>query len=153
MRIEASKEFDEDDIDTFLGGLEERHGDLAGLIKRAETDMSMDPRLRDDRLIWSALLSSSPGLDGELMLGLRKEITFEDPKVLNMITGRRIELLSDVLEDPDPSIKDLAERLERDYKNTYDDVKALLDLGLISVVKSGRARTVRAEVDELHIQL
>ena len=51
--------------------------------------------------------------------------------LLQVLTPRRLELLK-VLHDAGPeSVRSLARRMQRDYKNVYNDVQALERVGLI----------------------
>lgn len=61
-----------------------------------------------------------------------ERLYFEDlGALLQILTPRRLELLK-VLHDIGPnSVRALAKRLKRDYKNVYNDVQALERVGLI----------------------
>ena len=47
------------------------------------------------------------------------------PALLNALTPKRLELLREVHNKPAPSIRALAERLDRDYKRVHEDVERL----------------------------
>ena len=62
-----------------------------------------------------------------------RHVTFENWQALfNVLTPRRYELLSHVHAHPEPSVRALARALDRDFKRVYEDVKALVDAGLLS---------------------
>jgi predicted transcriptional regulator len=51
--------------------------------------------------------------------------------LLQVLTPRRLELLKKLHEDGSESVRALARKLSRDYKNVYNDVQALERVGLI----------------------
>lgn len=65
-------------------------------------------------------------------------ITFESANQLHSaISDKRLELMRAVAQAPSISIKALAERLGRDYKNVHTAVGLLLDLGLLERTENG----------------
>lgn len=69
-------------------------------------------------------------------------------ELLSMLTPKRLELLDAVARKPGCSIRALAGRLGRDYKNVHGDVTALASLGLI---ERGAGGTLQVPYDELLI--
>ena len=69
-------------------------------------------------------------------------------QLLSMLTPKRLELLDAVARKPGCSIRALAGRLGRDYKNVHGDVTALAALGLIVREAGG---TLQVPYDELLI--
>ena len=77
-------------------------------------------------------------------------VNFESlPVLLAVLTPRRLELLDVLGSNPGASIRALAGRLGRDYKNVHGDVVAFVALGLIERDGSGR---LSAPYDELVIR-
>ncbi len=73
-------------------------------------------------------------------------VTFLDMQtLLEALSPRRLELLKHVHQHGAESVKELAERLERDYKNVHQDVTVLENAGLL--VRDGRK--LSAPWDEL----
>lgn len=65
-------------------------------------------------------------------------ITFETASQLHAaVSDKRLELMRAVAQAPGTSIKALAGRLGRDYKNVHTDVSMLLGLGLLERVEDG----------------
>lgn len=61
-----------------------------------------------------------------------EKISFQDHQLLfKTLTPKRFEILRHVHEKGNTSIRSLAKDLERDYSNTYQDVKLLTQLGLM----------------------
>lgn len=75
-----------------------------------------------------------------------QHVTFENWRALfNVLTPKRYELLCHVHALPEPSVRALARALDRDFKRVYEDVKALVDAGLLEQDEDG----VRAEYDRI----
>ena len=64
------------------------------------------------------------------------------------LTGKRMDLLEYVATNEVPSIRQLAGQLARDYRNVYDDVQRLVQLGLIEI----EAGALRVPYDEIDIR-
>ena len=61
-----------------------------------------------------------------------ERLYFQDLGVLiQTLTPRRLELLRRLHDDGPESVRSLAKKLSRDYKNVYNDVQALERIGLI----------------------
>jgi len=54
-----------------------------------------------------------------------------------VITGARLELLSAIKHHKPQSIQELSRIVERDFKNVYNDVKLLVEYGMIELKESG----------------
>ncbi len=65
-------------------------------------------------------------------------LSFPDFDTLGrVITGARLELLSNIRLMKPRSIQELARLVKRDFKNVYQDVKILAEFGLIDLKESG----------------
>lgn len=82
-------------------------------------------------------------------------VNFEDASRLQrVLTDRRLELIRSLMEGPAESIRDLADRLDRDVRQVHDDVGLLAEYGIVRFDEDGRAKkpfvpydTVRIEVE------
>ena len=75
-----------------------------------------------------------------------RHLVFENWQALfAVLTPKRYELLQHVHEHPEPSVRALARALDRDFKRVYEDVKALVDAGLLEHDADG----LRAEYDRI----
>jgi len=73
-----------------------------------------------------------------------EEISFDDIDTLRKIlTDGRIKVLKGIKKYNPQSIYELAKILDRDIKNTFDDVQFLAEMGLIELkkTKNGREKT------------
>ena len=64
------------------------------------------------------------------------------------LTEKRMDLLVHVATNEVPSIRQLASQLRRDYRNVYDDVQRLVQLGLIEI----EAGALSVPYDEIDIR-
>ena len=69
-------------------------------------------------------------------------------ELFSAITEKRLELLRYVATHEAPNVRQLAQGLERNYKNVYTDVRDLLELGLLEKSDQGR---LTAPFDEIVI--
>ena len=61
-----------------------------------------------------------------------RHVTFPDLRsMLNALSPKRLELLRDVHRRPARSVRELADRLGRDYKRVHEDVETLSESGLL----------------------
>lgn len=82
-------------------------------------------------------------------------LNFQDPaRLRELLTPRRMELLEAVMEEPPDSMRDLADRLDRDIHDVHTDLHLLADYRIIYFREDGRAKkpyvpyeTVRIEVE------
>ncbi len=65
-------------------------------------------------------------------------ISFPDFETLGrVITGARLELMSNIKLLKPQSIQELARLVKRDFKNVYQDIQLLAEFGLIELKSSG----------------
>ena len=70
-----------------------------------------------------------------------------------ILTPRRIELLQKIRELNPSSIKELAEKIGRDFKNVYNDLKVLHGAGFVEFEEDGKSRKPYLPYDELEFKL
>jgi predicted transcriptional regulator len=81
-------------------------------------------------------------------------ITFPDFETLGkVITGARLELLSTIRSHKPKSIQELARVVKRDFKNVYQDVQLLADVGLIELKEAGPRKASKPEAKYSEIVL
>lgn len=68
-----------------------------------------------------------------------EEIIELDVKDLSKLSPRRMELMDQLSRIRVESINDLANRIGRDVKNVYIDLKTLEKFGFVSLIKEGRS--------------
>ena len=113
------------------------------------------PRERfSDYVEWSsmihALRAAGEGEDFDYYAEEDLDLT---PEEFDSLTSKRIELLDYLADEHVSSINSLAERLNRDVKNVYGDLRALERLGFIRLVKEGKSLAPELLVQEVTILL
>ena len=76
--------------------------------------------------------------EGEDFDYFKEEVIELNRDSISQLTPRRMELLDFLSENRVGSINELANRINRDIKNVYNDVKALEELQFISLTREGR---------------
>ena len=79
-----------------------------------------------------------------------RHLAFENWDTLaRILTSKRLDILRYVHRHATASIRALAKALERDYSNVHADVRALRNVGLLDVTKSG----VRVDYDSIETKI
>ncbi len=78
-------------------------------------------------------------------------VNFETFK--RFLTQKRLELLSIIKSTKPKSINDLANKVQRDFKNVYEDIKILDTLGLIKMKKTNSGIMPIVVYDELDLKI
>ncbi len=143
MRVEVTRDVGRPEIGREVAGLEARHGSFDALRQRAFVERCGDPAGVDDYVVWRALREEGGALE--------EKTVYDTPEVFRALTPRRVELLEHLTANAVPSIKELAAKLRRDYKNTYDDVVALEAWGLVAVRREGKNQRPVSLVTSLRV--
>jgi hypothetical protein len=143
MRVEVAREAGKAEVAREVGALEARHGSFEALRQRVFVARCSDPGGADDYVVWKALRDEG--------VSLEERTVFETPDVFRSLTPRRVELLEYLHGNEVPSIKELAAKLRRDYKNTYDDLLALEAWGLVALQREGKNQRPIARVTSLRV--
>ena len=143
MRVEVSRDLAKGDVAQEVSELESRHDSFDALRQRVFVERCADPRAVDDYVVWKALRDEGGGLE--------ERTVFDTPDVFRALTPRRVEMLEYLRHADVRSIKDLAARLRRDYKNTYDDLAALQAWGLVDVRREGKNQKPVSHVTSLRV--
>jgi predicted transcriptional regulator len=57
-----------------------------------------------------------------------------------LLTPRRVEVVQSLIDEPAPSIRALADRLERSYADVHEDLETLADYGVVYYREEGRSK-------------
>jgi predicted transcriptional regulator len=77
-------------------------------------------------------------------------VTFESWNGLSKaLSGKRLELLRHVRQQPAPTVAELARALGRDYKRVHEDVEILTTAGLLDRTQGGSVCAVYDEIRAL----
>ncbi len=84
---------------------------------------------------------------------IEEEVIIEDKKIFNVLSAKRFELIEYINSNPPSSLKELARKTGRDYKNIYDDVFALERFFILHVVKQGKEKIPVGKIRTIEIKL
>jgi predicted transcriptional regulator len=133
-----------DDTETEAGFLEDRgpeeYPDVLRITSDSEEEYRQGALDRLDR--WE---------DGEEVPHV---INFQNPSDLRaLLTDRRIELLRSVMARRPDSIRQLAERLDRDVRSVHDDLQVLAEYDIVHFEQAGRAKRPFVPYDTIEVSL
>lgn len=81
-------------------------------------------------------------------------VNFQNPSDLRaLLTDRRIELLRSVMAERPDSIRQLADRLERDVKSVHDDLQVLAEYDVVRFEQRGRAKRPFVPYERIEVTL
>lgn len=81
-------------------------------------------------------------------------INFQNPSDLRaLLTDRRVELLRDIMTERPDSIRQLADRVDRDVKTVHDDLQVLSEYDIVHFEQAGRAKRPFVPYDSIEVSL
>lgn len=81
-------------------------------------------------------------------------INFENPSDLRgLLTERRVELLRSIMVERPDSIRQLADRLDRDVKSVHGDLGVLAEYDVVHFERAGRAKRPFVPYDTIEVSL
>lgn len=143
MQIEIEKIHKQKDIQNEVENLEDKYGTMEELLHKVSGDKCGNPSTVDDQILWKALKTEN--------CEFVERIAIDTTNIFGDLSPRRLELLEYVRTHDVQSIKDLAEETNRNYKNVYDDLKALEKWGLVSLKRQGRDKKPISQVKSLRV--
>ena len=114
-----------------------------------ETNRRLHITIRSDHEFFDELKLLADRLDDGWMPDKPVERLYFDnlPSLLKHLTPKRFELLQELRRLGHTSINALAKHLHRQYRNVFDDIKAMERLGLVEKDKSGHFYVPWDEID------
>ncbi len=129
MLLKLVRVYRKEDVEVIRKAIRRKHGRLEKVKKMMQIKRCANPELGEAYLFYLAMQDSAE---------ISEEVFIEDRKVLNALTAKRFELLEFINSHPPMSIKEIATKTGRDYKNVYDDVSTLSRYLVLNVVKNGK---------------
>lgn len=140
-------------VQTRMAILREKYGSLSHLHEEFAKGR-MPPGTFEEYIEWTnmdhALRAYQEGEDFEYLA--EEDLNLSEEEYMSL-TPKRLELLDFLGAEPVSSINDLAEKMKRNVKNVYNDLKLLEKLGFISLRKEGRSLVPEQIVFEINILL
>ncbi len=143
MRLEVIKVFSHTDIEEEKQRLLDIYGSLDSLAQKAATIGCTRPNYVDDFMVLKALTSKKPSM--------RERSVFTGSGLFAFLTPRRMDLLDHLKMREVKSITELARALKRNYKNVYDDLKALEEMGMVVLTRRKNKKIPRLNVTEIKV--
>jgi hypothetical protein len=143
MKVEIYKSIREGQLETEIKRLEKKYGSFDNLRQKYSVIKCRRPEYADDYMIWKTIRSED--------VRIQERVTLKTFDIYRVITPKRMELLDYLQTHRPESIKILAQELRRNYKNTYDDVKALETYGLVELLHEGKNKKPVTFIDKIDI--
>lgn len=131
MEVKVTKKITKRQIADTLKHYTAKYGSISNLSQKVSITKCASLDLMNDLIIWKNLREGAE---------LKEEIIFKGSEIFDTLSPKRIELMEFLSNNEVSSIRELAELLHRNYKNTYDDLNALVAYDLITLLPSGRRR-------------
>ena len=142
MKVKIIKKRKKADIQDMIKDWEKKYGKLSSLNQKVLISKCTSPEIMSDYVLWKYLSQGAEFQDN---------IVVEDADVFEVISPRRAELLEYLMNNDVSSIKKLADNLNRNYKNIYDDLQALAKYDLVELRQSGRSLKPSSIVKNLEV--
>lgn len=130
MKIKILKRRKTADIEEMIAAWSKQYGSLNSLQQKVLISKCASPAQMNDFILWKNL---SQGAEFQDIIIVR------DPDIFEVLSPRRVELLEYLMNNDVKSIRTLAAALRRNYKNVYDDLKALSKYDLVDLNARGRS--------------
>jgi len=162
MEIRVRKNHTIDEMEEMIERYERLHHSIHRLKRRVIEDGCLSWAEIDDLMIWLTLIKNRQNvnlpqdilsLETTFELEYKETITYPGFEMSKFLTPKRLEIVDEIKKHPGKSIKELAENLDRDYKNVYDDIRALAQFDLVQLMKSGKSRIAWLPADTIEINI
>ena len=81
-------------------------------------------------------------------------VNFQDAsRIQRLLTPRRLELVRSLMDAPAESIRDLADRLDRDVRQVHDDLQVLTEYRIVQFTEEGGAKQPYIPYDTISIEV
>ena len=129
MKMIIKREYRKEDLAILKKAIRVKYGRIEKIKKLLQIKKCANPDIGEAYLYYLTLDEGAH---------IEEEVIIEDRKVLNALSAKRFELMEFLNKNEPMSLKELAGRLNRDYKNVYDDVSSLSRFFILNVVRYGR---------------
>ena len=143
MQTEILKSYSKEQIKFEKTRLEKKYDSIENLHQKFSVNKCSNPDYVDDYMIWQAL--------NEDDTKLTEKIVLRNTSIYQMMSPRRMEILDYLSSHNTKSIKTLAGELKRNYKNVYDDIKALVKFDLIELINDGKNKRPVTKIETITI--
>ena len=144
MKFIVKRRYSDEDMKTLRKSIRRRIGRFEKISKILKIKKCTDPEVGEAYLY---LLTLRNGED------IHEEVMIEDRKIFSALTPKRFEIIELSNNFGPISIRELARRANRNYKNVYDDVFSLYKFFLINVVRSGKEKYILGKTEGFDVEV
>lgn len=144
MQTEILKAFSNEQIEAEKRRLELKYESFENLQQRYAVNKCLNPDMVDDYMVWKALNQEHATITEKIIL--------KNLDIYLMMSPKRMEIIDYLVSHSTKSIKELASDLKRDYKNVYDDIKALEKFNLLDLEGEGKMRRPTTKIHSIMIK-
>jgi predicted transcriptional regulator len=144
MKIKLIKRRRPSDIEDLFRSWEKKYGSLVSLHQKVLISKCTSPEQMNDYVMWKNLSQGAEFQDIVIM---------NNSDVFEIMSPKRMEMLEYLIANEVSSIKALAGALHRNYKNVYDDLKAMSKYELVDLTEHGRSLKPSAAACKIEIGL
>ncbi len=138
-----------------------KYNSIDDLFLEVQKNKCNAPEKVDDYMLWQAINTYDKQLEesaktepsSTIHFIFKEELIFHTAEFYQILTPRRMELLEFIHNHNPESIKSLANTLNRDYKNVYDDVLALPRYHLLELVRKGKNKRPVSRLTAIEVLL
>ncbi len=142
MKIRILKRRKPADIEHMMAAFAKRYGSINSLQQRVQISKCSSPEQMVDYIVWKNIAQGAEFQD---------IVVVKDPEIFDALTPKRMELLEYLMNNEVRSIRTLSAALHRNYKNTYDDLRALSRYGLLDLDPVGRSVRPTASASRIEV--
>lgn len=143
MLIRIVRRLTLDEVKSKIKQFEKEHDMTFDEFEELFLSRKLDRRLVDTYFEWASLVHAYRGyVEGGELDYVIEELRELSPEETALLTPKRIELLYSLASLRAESINKLAQKIRRNVKNVYQDLKALQSLGFVTFRKRGKRNIV-----------
>ncbi|MFO7791822.1 MAG: hypothetical protein R6W73_02430 [Candidatus Saliniplasma sp.] len=143
MKLILRKDLDEMEKEKIMSSIRDEFESIDRLRQKVSRTGCRKPDLVDKFKLLEALQKGAE---------YKEERILKSAKSISALSFRRVKLIEYVSNNRVDSINDLADGLNRDYKNVYDDLQVLSKNGLMELDKEGKRRVPILKADSIIIK-
>jgi hypothetical protein len=143
MQTEIFKSYTKKQVESERQHLESKYESIESLHQKFSVEKCRNPQFVDDYMVWKAL--------SEEDIIITEKIVLKNLDIYQMLSQKRMEILDYLTSHETKSLKELAQELKRNYKNVYDDIKALAKFDLVELIDDGRNKRPITKLDSIFV--
>jgi predicted transcriptional regulator len=143
MQTEIFKSYTKEQVEGEKNRLEAKYESIENLHQKFSVQKCRNPQFVDDYMVWKAL--------SEEDISITEKIVLKNLDIYQMLSQKRMEILDYLSSHDTKSLKTLALELKRNYKNVYDDIKALAKFDLVELIDDGRNKRPITKLDSISV--